>query len=121
MKIHSVRKILVFSISPQNFTFLCITLHLCDSALKSTAVFRLNLLNPLTPLIPLTKSSGDRPHSPFLPYLPPTASGLSLTQTLKKPDGLPTGFLTTRRVAAVAGADAPGQTNPSSDAADAAA
>ena len=59
--------------------------------------------------------------SRLLPYLPPAANGLSLTQTLKKPDGLPTGFLTTRRVEAVAGADAPGQTSPSSDAADAAA
>ena len=55
----------IFHFPAELHFFLCSTLHLCDSALKSTAVFRLNLLNPLTPLIPLTKSSGDRPHSPL--------------------------------------------------------
>ena len=44
VKIHFVEKILV---SPIFFyiasLFLCVTLRLCASALKSTAVFRLNL------------------------------------------------------------------------------
>ena len=41
VKIHSVRKILVFSIFPITSLFLCVTLRLRASALKSTAVFRL--------------------------------------------------------------------------------
>ena len=41
VKIHSVRKILVFSIFPITSLFLCVTLRPCASALKSTAVFRL--------------------------------------------------------------------------------
>ena len=42
VKIHSVEKILVFSIFHITSHFLCVTLHLCASALKSTAVFRFN-------------------------------------------------------------------------------
>jgi len=40
VKIHSVRKILVFSIFHITSLFLCVTLRLRASALKSTAVFR---------------------------------------------------------------------------------
>ena len=43
MKFHSVRKILVFPIFYIASLFLFVTLRLCASALKSTAVFRLSL------------------------------------------------------------------------------
>ncbi len=42
VKIHSVEKILVFSIFHITSHFLCVTLRLRASALKSTAVFRVN-------------------------------------------------------------------------------
>ena len=45
VKIHSVRKILAFSIFHRTSHFLRVTLRLCASALKSTAVFRLNESN----------------------------------------------------------------------------
>ena len=51
VKIHSVRKILVFLIFHITSLFLCVTLHLCASALKSTAVFRVNSSIELTNLL----------------------------------------------------------------------
>ena len=42
-----VRKILAFPVSYRASLFLCVTQHLCASALKSTAVFRITLLDKI--------------------------------------------------------------------------
>ena len=59
VKIHSVRKILVFSIFHITSLFLCVTLRLRASALKSTAVFRFNDIAGFRRLRDVAKSAKE--------------------------------------------------------------
>ena len=53
-------KFLYFPFPRRTSLFLCITLHLCDSALKSTAVFRLNLKSAVQRRKHLAEARGVR-------------------------------------------------------------